>query len=113
MATEGLPMAMSLRITGVPRDNGSSCWSCDAVTWWDAAQLQKDLPFREAANDGYLDFFVVVSLAEARELHNRFVGKAPDWQRDSVEELERCLANNPPDTVYVVLWLYEWESGLG
>lgn len=106
-------MAVSLRITGVPRDNGSSCWSCDEVTWWDAAELRKDLPFRESVEDGFVDCFVVVSLAEARELHKRFARKALDWQKGSVEELERRLSNNPPDTVYVVLWLYEWESGLG
>jgi len=62
--------------------------------------------------DGYRDCFVVVSLAEARELHKRFAGDASNLQKDSFEKLERCLSNNPPDTVYVVLWLYEWESGL-
>jgi hypothetical protein len=103
---------MSLRFTGVPRDNGSPCWSCDEVSWWDAAELRKDLPFRETAEDGYCDDYVVVSLAEARELHRRFADKAPDWEKDSVDELDRFLASDPPDTVYVVLWMYEWESGL-
>lgn len=106
-------MAMSLRITGVPRDNGSPCWSCDAVNWWDSAKLRKELPFRETIENGFLDCYVVVSIVEARELHKRFANKALEWQKDQVDELDHYLSLDPPDTVYVVLCVYEWESGLG
>ena len=30
-----------------------------------------------------------------------------------VDELDSQLSIGPPDTVFVVLWIYEWESGLG
>ena len=56
-------MSLALRITGVPTDNGSRCWSCDGVTWWDTAELRKTFPFREVGFvEGYFDGFLVLSL---------------------------------------------------
>lgn len=106
-------MALALRITGVPTTNGSTCWSCDNVTWWDVSELRKEFPFREAGEvEGYFDGFVVISLSEARELHDRFADKAHDWQKAKLQNLKRYLSNKPPETAFVVLWIYEWSSGL-
>lgn len=106
-------MSLALRIRGVPKTNGSPCWSCDDVTWWDVSALRKEFPFRDAGDvEGYFDGFVVISLSEARELHERFADRALDWQKAKLRNLKRCLSSKSLETAFVVLWIYEWSSGL-
>jgi hypothetical protein len=106
-------MAFSLKITGIPRDSGMPVWTVDMPNWWNTAELKAELPFRTISEDGYIDEVVIISVHEARKLQNRFRSHADQFEASKVEKLDGFLAKSPPETRFILLNIYEWESGLG
>ena len=65
-------MALSVKIQGLPRDDGKPIWSLDHVNWWRARELVTDPRFRSIQEGGYQDHVAVLSPLEALELCDRY-----------------------------------------
>ena len=105
-------MATSIKIQGVPRDHAQPIWSVDNVHWWDKRALIEDARFRKIESAGYIDHVATLSLDEARALAKSQRKRANKLYADRVRELDRCLKKNAPETCWVLISVYEWESGL-
>ena len=105
-------MAFAIRITGVGL-SPESAWTQDMVNWWPERQLIKDRRFRLIEEDrGYLDYVAVLSRSEALALHNRFFKRAYEHEQQALAELGVQLLQQAPNLCWVVVNIYEWESGL-
>jgi hypothetical protein len=104
-------MALSVKIQGLPRDDGQAIWCLDEVSWWPARELIKDGRFRPVDSDGYRDHVAVLSPAEAREVFDRYRKRGVQMDPGGVRLLEEKLALRGPASCWVVVVVYAWESG--
>ncbi len=105
-------MAFSIKITGIGL-SPESTWTQDMVNWWPERQLMKDRRFRAVEEDrGYLDYVAVLSRSEALGLHNQFFKRASEYDQQALAELGVRLLQQAPNLCWVVVNIYEWESGL-
>ena len=109
-------MAYGVRIQGVPREHGKPVWTVDAATWFTPTRLLKDPRFREIqCISGYVDFVAVLSIEEAKALHDEAKAGTDALLYDArdAKRVDRYLAGNRSRTRFVMITVYEWESGLG
>ena len=104
-------MALSVKIQGLPRDDGQPIWSIDNVNWWRPRELIGDERFRAIDEGGYRDHVAVLSTPEAQELCDRYRQSGAKLQPDQVRLLDQKLALGAPESCWIVVVIYEWESG--
>ncbi len=114
-------MAFSTRIHLVPVKTAQLSQSVDSVFWWNVQELFEKYPYRQIESLAYLDYVVVLTPTEAIEWQSHFRDKfiqnqmsnaIPNWQQ-RVDQLSQLLENQRHDVRWVIVELYEWESGLG
>jgi hypothetical protein len=113
-------MPFSTRIRGVPLRGGETGWSVENVFWWNTWALLKKYPHRELEGLAYTDYVLVLTPFEAMEWQRRFreafeqdPHRLPTaGSRQIVEALSRQLEATQYDTRWVVVEMYEWESGM-
>lgn len=105
-------MGFSVELTGVPWKAGESCWKIQEVVW-PKHVLEVDARFRTVSlNHGYLDFVAVLTVEEAQEINSRYLDwKLEHWERKN-RELQQMLETHRADTDFVVVHIYEWETGM-
>jgi hypothetical protein len=105
-------MALSVKIQGLPRDDGSPLWSIDNLSWWPARELAADPRFRGVTTaSGYFDRVAILSPTEARELAERFRVDGLSMNPVKSVRLDNKLSLEPPECCWVAVIIYEWESG--
>jgi hypothetical protein len=108
---------MALSGNVVPDLLHSEVWRVRDVPW-PVHRLSRDSRFRLVDLDGtrYEDYVGVLSVAEAKEINaERVKSRLPSLEhylRQKSEELQSFLDLKGPQTAYVVVHLYEWETGL-
>jgi hypothetical protein len=105
-------MALSIDLTGVPRKVGEPTWGIDNVVW-PPHVLERDSRFRQISLDqGYVDFLAVLTVDEALEINSQYLDwKLEHWERKN-RELQLMLETRRVDTDFVVVHVYEWETGM-
>jgi hypothetical protein len=113
-------MAFSVKISFVPGDSGKECYSFDLVDYGlipigGDIQCIKDnfynnfktLNFREIYADGYYDFVSVLTMDEFMYFHNAH-------QKDGDRQVNEFILHGMQKIKYswVIIVIYEWESGL-
>lgn len=90
--------------------------------WWDKEALRRDPRFVESNETGsYFDWDADLSLAEFRELHERFrplanqgVFEYSGWQArigPELEQIDAAVAGDLGPIRHVHVAVFEWESG--
>lgn len=111
--SEPRAMAFSIKIQGIPRDDGQPIWSIDNVNWWPRKELLGDPRFRAAPREsGYADHVALLSTVEARALAERYRERGETLDPGNTHALDQKLALEPPVSCWVVVSVYEWDSGL-
>lgn len=106
-------MAFATKIQGIPRDNAQPIWSMDNVSWWVERELRSDPRFRQVERDsGYHDHVAILTPREARELGDSFRAKGAKDHAIKLRQLDQRLALEAPESCWIVVSVYEWESGL-
>lgn len=102
-------MAMAIKIIGI-LEEPRSLWVEDGVPWWPARALERDARFRRVdRNPAYLDFVATLTPVEAKALADEHAPRALPNQRAAADHLlTRIQAST-----WIIVHLYEWESGLG
>lgn len=113
-------MAFSVAVYGIPRDHGTPVWKAEAA-WWNAQELREDPRFRETEcpESRYLDYVAVLRPDEASELHKTYKPSYKSaeewpghWWQPHYEILERGLSSAPKEIGWVMVVVFEWESGM-
>jgi len=105
-------MAIGVALRGVPRDKEQPIWFVESP-WWTPNELMEDARFREVHEvPGYLDYVGVLTLEEALAMHERFREGGLDLWEHRVEFIDEKLAAGIEVTCYVIVSVFEWESGL-
>lgn len=106
-------MAICVKLTGIPRDDGSPVWAVEPG-WWNGGELLDDPRFHAAPmTAGYLDAIAMLTPEETLELNARFREHAMSWQLEHSSKLDDHCLRGPEETLFVSVWVFEWESGLG
>jgi hypothetical protein len=113
-------MAFSVKIRGVPVEDGASCWSFDNIFWWDMNLVRERLPVREIVDATlYQDYVVIMTPAEAIEWNRSFSDSyrkahaaAGACDNDAIDRLGQRLESTRDAMRWIVVERYEWESGL-
>ena len=115
-------MAFSVRLTGFAVKSGEEIFRMEPP-WWPVNELKDDPRMKKSVTDGYLDYRAILSVAEARTIHERFKPKASSgtfefesWQkiiRPMLVELDTVLGARSAEFSEFELCVFEWESGLG
>ena len=113
-------MPFSTRIRGVPLKGDAPGWSVENVFWWDTWALLEKYPHRVLEGLAYTDYVLVLTPVEAMEWQRRFreafnqdPHRLPSaGSRESVEACSRQLEATRHDICWVVVEMYEWESGM-
>jgi hypothetical protein len=105
-------VALSVKIQGLPRDDARPIWSLDHVNWWRASELVADPRFRSIQEGGYQDHVAILSRREAQELCDRYRERGARLDPGEVTLLDAKLRLEAPESCWVVVIVYEWESGL-
>ena len=116
-------MAFAVRLEGFQGQVREPSFTLEPC-WWPQNQLREDLRFSKSdGKDGYLDYTADLSVAEVRELHERFRANAsqgtydcPDWQKiiqPELAELDLVLGPQADEYSHFRVTVFEWESGLG
>jgi hypothetical protein len=118
MARVAKPMALSLRFIGISWHNGECSAEPVPGEIGSGHSLAQDPRFRAIPlNDGYADYFAVLSAAEALEIARPYYESlAVSWRsvgkessaRAELQQIEAALAK----ATFVIAHLFEWESGL-
>ena len=92
---------------------GGVSWNAINVVGWDDTGLIRDPRFRALDLDrGYSDYFAVLTVPEALELNvSAMQSQFPHIAADA-SRLDGILRAELPAAV-VLVWVREWESGLG
>lgn len=109
-------MAYGVRIQGVPREHGKPVWTVDMAMWFKPRRLLKDARFREIrCMSGYVDYVAVLSIEEAKALHDEARAGTDPLLYDArdAKRVDKYLAGSRSRTRFVMITVYEWESGLG
>ena len=112
-------MAFGVKIRGIPRDDGMPVWQVEAP-WWNKMELAEDSRFRIVYSPGYRDYVAVLEKDEVQALSDRYledyksgIQNFPDhWWISHFQRLQKGLAQGPESTRWVLVEIYEWESGL-
>ncbi len=90
--------------------------------WWPEQELRNDRRFKKSAEDGYLDYSAILSIAELREIHERFkslasfgIYECKAWQdiiRPMIIALNNALYGKTENISHFNVCVFEWESGL-
>ncbi len=83
-----------------------------SLAWWPHDELMVDPRFRRLDSDGYIDAVAVLSLEEARELASKFRGNDRKLFAIAKARLDTNLRLEAPESCWVLVSVYEWESGL-
>lgn len=112
-------MAFAVKLTAMKWNQGG--YSCVEVPGEisDRHISPNDPRFRRIAQTaGYLDYFAILSLGEAREIATTHYEELsslwePAGKSSVADEALNKVKNALEDVDFVVAHLYEWESGLG
>ena len=113
-------MPFSTRIRGVALRGDEPGWSVENVFWWDTWALLEKYPHRILEGLAYTDYVLVLTPVEAMEWQ-RHLREAFDRdpnrhsaaaQYESVEAFSRRLEATQYDIRWVIVEMYEWESGM-
>lgn len=113
-------MAFSTKVIFVPRDNRVPSVSIDNVNYglpgntniFDSVKNEYAfLNFREIWSSGYYDFVATLTFEEFVDFHKKYY---KDETRYNTDQIEKFLSSIPPTMRYnwVLVVVYEWESGL-
>lgn len=113
-------MAFSTRISGIPLHDGEPIWSIDHVFWWKMGELYARYPHRKIESLAYIDEVLVLTPTEAIEWQQRFreqfnrdpISSSIEGWKQCVEELSDKLEATLHNLGWVIVYVYEWESGM-
>ena len=103
----------------------NTIWSIDTDAWWiQYRELMQDSRFRAIESYGYYDYVAVLSPEEAIGLFENSKKdyiensgiKFSEWQTNNTESEFKYLTekiNSTLETQWVLIEIYEWESGAG
>jgi hypothetical protein len=90
--------------------------------WWPRQELFKDPRLIEVTDGGFLDYEARLSIAEAREIHEKYRHLADPkmvseefWSKmikPQLEILDTVLYERPDEFSHVLMAFYEWSSGM-
>ena len=81
--------------------------------WWRERELMADPRFVESIDNGYSDFDADLSVAETRELHEKYREKAHEGYAETREALDQALDEYAAEYSHFHVQVFEWETGLG
>ncbi len=121
-------MASTIRITGVPVRDNHAVWVVDHVMWWPVedfigknGQGTADPRFRESVDSTlYLDYVGIFNKQEFEKLNDGYKAAFlanPNKKSFHDEQQERMgyvddYLKQRPDTKWILVEQYEWESGM-
>ena len=113
-------MAFAVRLIGYAKSNDSALVDIEP-SWWDPHELMCDARFVQSNDTGsYFDYDADLSVAETRELHERFKpaasGRGDKYQeavRPMIERLDALFTSDESGLSHFHVRVFQWESGLG
>ena len=101
-----------------PNENGRPGWIVEFPLWWDREAFFKKYGDRriDTGNPFYVDYGLLLTGGEAKAWNERCTeafAKDPHRKKEFVVEAMDRLASNLKTASWVIVEMYEWESGFG